>query len=115
MPMTIIKVQCVHCMTESQVGPSAIHVTIFDAGSNHYYEFFCPACFELVRLPADLDVQEKLAVADVSFDMIHIPLELLEDRSGPPLTVDDLLELVLDLRRRNYPVAWMTVEQPVDA
>jgi hypothetical protein len=97
---TVIKVKCDWC-GEQELGPSGVHLTVFDAGDGHYYEFFCPKCFELMRKPADEHVQVLLTSGNVASTYVHIPLEVLEVKGGPALTVDDLMDFVVDLRNHS--------------
>lgn len=61
------------------------------------YSFDCPECGQTECRPAPLGVQRLLLVAHGAV-WIDLPAELAEPgRLGPPLTNDDLLDLLLDL------------------
>jgi len=96
---TMIKVQCPSCEKQLQMAASAFHLTVFDAGNGHYYEFFCPKCHEGIRKPADTDVQELLTKGGVSSSYLHVPREVFEKREGAPLTKDDLLDFARALAK----------------
>lgn len=98
--MTRIKVTCPIC-GEQELRPSGLHLTVFDAGDAHFYEFFCPGCHEHVRKPADETIQGLLMSADVEHTFEHVPLEVLEAHNGPSITVDDVMDFVVALRRKS--------------
>lgn len=94
---TKIKANCPSCQ-DVELAPTAFHLTVFDAGNGHYYEFFCPKCYDRVLKPADDSVQQLLISGGVEHTFEHVPLEVLEAHPGPALTVDDLMDFVLALR-----------------
>jgi len=66
-------------------------------GHGGLLEFRCPACdrLNLRRLtPRDVEVLEGVGIEPVGRPA---PFELMEHRSGPPITWDDLLEFHLEL------------------
>jgi len=66
-----------------------------------FYQFTCPQCSSLVTKHASPRVVEGLASRGVPVG--GLPAEALEERAGPPLTTDDLLDLVLALERGDIP------------
>ena len=60
-----------------------------------FYQFTCPRCSSLVTKHASERVVEGLASRGVRVGAL--PAEALEERTGPALTVDDLLDLLLAL------------------
>lgn len=94
--MTMIKVNCPQC-GDIDLGPTALHLTVFDAGPMSHYEFFCTKCFTCVRKPADSSVQTLLTQGGVASSYEHVPREVLEMRAGAPITYDDVLEFTMAL------------------
>lgn len=89
---------CPECGPQN-LAPTGMHLTVYSHGENHTYEFFCPTCFDEVLRPASQEVVDLLHNAGVRQDTIEVPLEVLEHPAGaPPLTVDDLMDFVTDLR-----------------
>jgi hypothetical protein len=82
-------------------------------GSGSCYRFLCPGCEELVEKPADERIAQLLTTGGVaviedgaSSDVAGFELEAAHDdrpthpersEGGPPLTLDDLLDLHLRL------------------
>ena len=95
--MTKIKVNCPTCGA-LELAPSGLHLTVFDAGDGHFYEFFCSGCFVHVKKPADDTIQALLMSAEVEHTFEHVPLELLEEHVGPALTMDDLMDFVVAIQ-----------------
>lgn len=58
--------------------------------------FHCPDCGALVRGPAHPDAVEMLCTL-VAVEELEVPAEALEPHDGEPLTVDDLIELMLEV------------------
>lgn len=97
---TTIKASCPSCK-DVELAPSAFHLTVYDAGNGHFYEFFCPKCYERIVKPADESVQSLLMRGGVEHTFTHMPLELLEVHTGPALTVDDVMDFVVALRQHS--------------
>lgn len=64
-----------------------------------YYEFTCPSCQSHVRKLADDHVIGLLVKGGVKPVVWDVPAEVLEPKSGPILTRDDLLDFHLELDR----------------
>jgi len=81
------------------------------SGSEALLEFVCPRCTHLnVRLLRSADVA-TLTLAGVHPVGGPAPLELLEERSGPPIAWDDLLDLHQDLAQPDW--RWKELERAV--
>ena len=97
--MTTIKASCPACggveLTSADI---ALRVCTSDR-SLSYYAFQCPSCRDEVRKPADQHVVQLLMSGGVRAQTWEIPAEVLEPKSGPVLTYDDLLDFVLQLGR----------------
>jgi hypothetical protein len=59
------------------------------------YAFVCPECYQTVQKPADRRVVRLLTSGGVPAQPWDPPSEVLESRTGPTLTWDDLLDLHL--------------------
>ena len=68
-----------------------------------FYQFTCPRCASLVTKHASERIVSGLSGRGVPVGAL--PAEALEGRSGPALTVDDLLDLLLELERGDIPAA----------
>ncbi|MER3453185.1 MAG: hypothetical protein C4344_05990, partial [Acidimicrobiia bacterium] len=70
-----------------------------NAGS---YHFRCPGCTMVVVKPAEARIVDLLVSAGVELRVWHLPAELSEPRSGPPITHDDLLDFHALLQSRDW-------------
>lgn len=66
------------------------------------YCFRCPECGLGVSKDADERVVELLVSSGVHMDVWHVPAELLEEKAGPALTLDDVLDFHLLLEGDNW-------------
>ncbi len=83
------------------------------SGRDALLEFVCPRCTHLnVRALRTADVA-TLALAGVHPVGGPAPFELLEERSGPPIAWDDLLDLHQDLAQMDW--RWNELERAVAA
>ena len=64
--------------------------------THDHYAFWCSGCAQLVRRPANR-VTVRVLQRLVAVETVSIPAEALEPRSTSPLTVDDLIDLMLGL------------------
>jgi predicted RNA-binding Zn-ribbon protein involved in translation (DUF1610 family) len=63
-----------------------------------YFAFVCPDCAGEVRCPSTPEVIETLA-GFVPVEESDIPVEVYEPHDGPPLGLDDLIDLMLEIER----------------
>jgi hypothetical protein len=63
------------------------------------FEFVCPACERANFRPLSIGDLEALALAGVRPTGGRAPFELLEERSGPPIEWDDLIDFHQALTR----------------
>lgn len=99
--MTWIEAVCPNC------GTVDCALEDFELGvCNHapasFYAFVCPACEQRIQKPADQRVIELLIAEGVKPHLWELPAEALETHDGPPLTLDDLLDLHLILARSDW-------------
>jgi len=104
--MTTIKASCPTC-GEVELTPADVSLMVCSHAPLSYYAFCCPTCSEEVRKPADDHVVSLLVSGGVPATVWDVPAEVLEPRTGPALTYDDLLDLALQLEAHDLlaPVA----------
>ncbi|MCA1832656.1 MAG: hypothetical protein ABR548_03655 [Actinomycetota bacterium] len=90
--MTIIKAECPSC-GEIDLKADAVDLQWCSHAPASYYCFACPQCATVVTKPADGSVAQLLISAGVRPTLWHLPQEVLEQKLGPALTVDDLIDL----------------------
>ena len=89
--MTTIKATC-HSCGEVELAPEDILLRIGTGNGSNSYGFSCPTCAEFVEKPADERVVRLLLSGGVMPMLQHVPGEMLETKSGPTITHNDLLE-----------------------
>jgi hypothetical protein len=94
-----VRTTCDRCSTVV-VPRQEVLLTHFPTGP--IYTFPCPVCRRrIVREPSERDVA-KLTDAGVRVHRISLPPR--PDRDDPPITADELLDFVLDLRATDDPL-----------
>ena len=88
--MTTIKATCPTC-GEVDLTADDILLRIGAGKTVNTYGFSCPTCTEFVEKQADERVVKLLLSGGVIPTMVHVPAEVMEARSGPPIDHDDLL------------------------
>jgi rRNA maturation protein Nop10 len=99
--VTTIKATCPRC-GEVQLTPRDIELRVCTHAPASYYVFTCPQCCEDVQKPADDRIIQLLISGGVRATVWELPEEVLEPRTGPPLTHDDLLDFHLLLERPDW-------------
>lgn len=94
--MTTIKASCPSC-GEVELTPADVSLMVCSHAPLSYYAFNCPGCTMQVRKPADDHVVSLLVSGGVPATVWDVPAEALEQRRGPALTYDDLLDFALHL------------------
>ncbi|MPZ70277.1 MAG: hypothetical protein GEU71_12225 [Actinobacteria bacterium] len=89
--MTTIKATC-HSCGEVDLTPEDILLRIGTGHGSNSYGFSCPTCTQFVEKPADERVVRLLLSGGVMPTLQDIPAEILEPKSGPVITHNDLLE-----------------------
>lgn len=91
------------CPACGEVGltPDDIELVVCGTASSTY-SFDCPTCGNRVRGHADAELVRLLESGGVMVTLLPIPAEALEPHEGPPLTLDDLLDLHLLLGREDW-------------
>lgn len=99
--MTWIEATCPNCGTV-ECTPDMFELAVCDHKEASFYTFTCPQCREHVQKHAESRVIELLIAEGVQPEMWSLPMEMLEDHAGPPLTPDDLLDFHLVLERNDW-------------
>lgn len=95
--MTRIRATCPSC-GEVELRPDEVVLRRAAVPSEHTYRFDCPGCATQVVKPADEHVAELLVTGGVPVEEVrHRALHPELPPEGPPLTLDDLLDLHLAL------------------
>jgi predicted RNA-binding Zn-ribbon protein involved in translation (DUF1610 family) len=92
---TRFSARCPQC-GEVELAAEQMWLVMTDPPDRTHFDFHCPACEEHVAQPADERLVDVLAGL-LPVECLEIPAEALEDRAGPVLTVDDLIDLMLGL------------------
>src|SRR2546423_3576610 len=66
------------------------------------YAFRCPHCRLAVSKPAEARIVDLLVSSGVRLSVWHMPAELDEPKSGPPISYDDLLEFHFQLQQDGW-------------
>ena len=96
--MTTIKASCPVC-GDVELKPAQLRLVVCSRADWSYYAFTCPACRDEVRKPADEEIVALLVSGGVVAERWHVPAEALEERVGPQISYDDVLDFVLSLDR----------------
>jgi hypothetical protein len=107
--MTTIRAQCPTC-GDVRLTAADLTVRVCSDDDRGSYRFRCPGCEAPVAKPASAHIVELLVSSGVPLEMWRRPAELLENRSGPPLTPDDLLDFHVLLQSPD----WMDELTPSD-
>jgi hypothetical protein len=99
--MTTIRAQCPSC-GDVRLTAADLTVRVCSDDDRGSYQFRCPGCDAPVAKPASAHIVELLVSSGVRLEMWRRPAELLEARSGPPLTPDDLLDFHVALERPDW-------------
>ena len=79
-----------------------VKVQVCSATEEGTYSFLCPTCRLIVNKPAEARVIELLVSAGVKVVNWDLPPELYEQKSGPPITYDDLLAFHFELDSKDW-------------
>lgn len=94
--MTTIKASCPSC-GDVELTPADVSLMVCSHPPLSYYAFHCPTCTDEVRKPADDHVVSLLVSGGVAASVWELPAEVLEQKDGPRLSYDDLLDFALQL------------------
>jgi hypothetical protein len=92
---TLVEARCAWC-GRIELDEADLHVHV-GRGADALFDFRCPGCARVnIRPLSTVDVA-ALAELGITFSRGDAPFELLEERSGPPLSWDDLIEFHREL------------------
>ena len=92
---------CPRC-GDLDVSAEQMWLVLTDRSERDHYFFHCPGCGQHVRRKAHA-ITVRLLERLVPVERIEIPTEALEPHDGPPLTEDDLIDLMLTLNASRSP------------
>jgi hypothetical protein len=100
--VTIVKATCPRC-GDVELTPSDIELRICSLSEASTYHFTCKRCDKIVAKPAaDERVVMLLTSVGVPTTQWGLPEELEEQHDGPPISIDDLIDLRLLLERPDW-------------
>ncbi|TMK17845.1 MAG: hypothetical protein E6G68_08220 [Actinobacteria bacterium] len=99
---TVVKATCNRC-GEVELTPQDLQLRVCSTPEASIYHFHCPRCETIVVKPAaDGRIVTLLTSVGVPTSHWDLPAELHEAHDGPPLTVDDLIDLHFALERPDW-------------
>jgi hypothetical protein len=110
--MTTIKASCPSC-GDVELTPQQVRLVVCSVKAWSYYAFTCTSCLEEVRKPAGRDVVALLISGGVIAEPWSVPAEVLEERAGPTLCYDDVLDFALWLDQADLVAAAAAARGPV--
>ena len=94
---TIVKATCPTC-GDVELAPTELELRLCSTPAASTYVFTCPECDKVIAKPAaDGRIVTLLGSVGVPTVRWDLPAELTETHDGPPLTLDDLIDLRLAL------------------
>lgn len=93
----MIRASCPTC-GDVELTTRDVRVLLCSTTYESSYAFQCPSCRVAVAKPAEPRVVDVLLASGITLSVWHMPAELDEPRSGPPISYDDLLEFHFQLR-----------------
>jgi hypothetical protein len=94
--MAMIRASCPTC-GDVELTTRDVRVLLCSTTYESSYAFQCPSCRVAVAKPAEARVVDVLLAAGISLSVWHMPAELEEVKTGPPISHDDLLEFHFQL------------------
>ena len=94
--MTVVIVTCPICGTQ-HLTPRDVRLV---GGLHPFYAFTCPTCGDRTSRTATPAIVALLATAGIHPE--NVPAEALELHDGPPITLDDLIDLHADLELHGH-------------
>lgn len=85
-----VQARCAWC-GQVELGPDSLRIDM-GSGDAALFEFVCPLCSRLNLGAIDGTETPALLAAGAEWHRGPAPFELLEERSGPPIGWDDLLD-----------------------
>ena len=92
----MIRASCPTC-GDVELTTRDVRVLLCSTTYESSYAFQCPSCRVAVSKPAEARVVDVLLASGIALAVWHMPAELDEAKSGPPISYDDLLEFHFQL------------------
>lgn len=99
--MAIIRASCPDC-GDVELTSRDVTVRVNSTTNEGSYAFQCPECQMAVSKTAESRIIDLLVSSGVELYVWKPPAELLEEKSGPAISYDDLLEFHYDLQQDNW-------------
>ena len=99
--MAIIRASCPDC-GDVELTSRDVVVRVNSATNEGSYAFQCPECTLAVSKGAEPRIIDLLVSSGVELFMWTMPAELMEERVGPKLNYDDLLDFHYDLQQDDW-------------
>ncbi len=99
--LTTIRANCPNC-GDVQLTSGDLTVRVCSDTEKGSYSFACPDCERAVAKDASQRIIDLLVSSGVRMQVWRLPAEVHEDRSGPSLTPDDLLDFHLRLQEDGW-------------
>lgn len=99
--MAIIRASCPDC-GDVELTSRDVTVRVNSTTNEGSYAFQCPECQMAVSKAAEARIIDLLVSSGVELYVWTVPAELLEERSGPPIDYDDLLQFHTDLQQADW-------------
>lgn len=100
--VTIVKATCPRC-GDVELVPNDIELRLCTVQDMSTYHFTCRRCDKIVAKPAaDERIVMLLTSVGVRLVQWELPAELRETHDGPPISIDDLIDLRLLLERPDW-------------
>ena len=99
--MATIRASCPTC-GDVELTTRDVRVLVCSTTNEGSYAFRCPSCTMQVAKPAEGRIVDVLVSSGVRLSVWHLPAELDEVHSGPPISYDDLLEFHYELQSEGW-------------
>jgi len=99
--LTTIRAHCPTC-GDVQLTSGDLTVRVCADTERGSYSFHCPECERAVAKDASQRIIDLLVSSGVKMQVWRLPAEVREERAGPALTPDDLLDFHLMLQSEDW-------------
>ena len=99
--MATIRASCPTC-GDVELTTRDVSVHVCSDNNEGSYAFRCPLCRFAVSKPAETRIVDLLVSSGVRMAVWSLPAELVEPRSGAPISYDDLLEFHFALQQDGW-------------
>ena len=92
---SLITTRCAYC-GDVDLLAEQMWLVLSEPREHSHFAFRCPECEQVTRHQVD-DETVSVLVQLIPVEEVSVPAEALEHHAGPPLTADDLIDLMVDL------------------